>query len=165
MSLTAEAVKAHEEECIFPSFDSDVAWELGDIMRANARRKFTRPVVIYIAHANSSQLLFFATSRPGTLPDNMHWVKRKEQTVLRWGKSSLGMRLGLQVAGKSMQQALKDKFEMSDPSIYGCHGGGFPIKVKGVEGLVGVIVVSGLAQEDDHMLIVDAIKEYLAVQA
>jgi uncharacterized protein (UPF0303 family) len=53
---------------------------------------------VYIAYANSSQLLFFATSRPGTHPDNMHWVKRKEAVVMRWGMSSLRMRLQVQRA-------------------------------------------------------------------
>ncbi|KIJ59687.1 hypothetical protein HYDPIDRAFT_162035 [Hydnomerulius pinastri MD-312] len=162
MSFTVESIKAQEDECVLPSFDSNVAWELGNIIRTNCKQKFTRPVVVYIAHANSSQLLFFATSGPGTLPDNMHWVKRKEAVVLRWGQSTMRMRLAMTEPGKSVQQSLKDKFEMSDPSIYGCHGGGFPIKVKGVEGLVGVIVVSGLAQEDDHAVIVEGIKEYLA---
>lgn len=68
------------------------------------------------------------------------------------------MRLTLQIKAKTLQEV----YEMSDPSIYAVHGGGFPVKVKGVEGVVGVIVVSGLAQEDDHCVIVDGIQEYLA---
>ncbi|KAG1720315.1 uncharacterized protein EDB91DRAFT_1076775 [Suillus paluster] len=158
MSLTVESITAQEEACRLPSFDSNVAWEIGNIIRTNVQQKFTRPAVVYIAHANSSQLFFFATSGPGTLPDNMHWVKRKEAVVLRWGCSTMGMRLSLQTRGMTLQE----KFEMSDPSIYAVHGGGFPVKVKGVEGVIGVIVVSGLAQEDDHGVIVDGIKEYLA---
>lgn len=163
MNITAkapkvESVTAQEEACRLHSFDSNVAWEIGNIIRANAQQKFTRPVVIYIAHANSTQLLFFATSGPGTLPDNMHWVKRKEAVVLRWGCSTMRMRLTLQAKAKTLQEV----FEMGDPSIYAVHGGGFPVKVKGVEGVVGVIVVSGLAQEDDHCVIVDGIQEYLA---
>ncbi|OJA21479.1 hypothetical protein AZE42_11378 [Rhizopogon vesiculosus] len=157
MSLTVQSVTAQEEACLLPSFDSNVAWEIGNIIRTNLQ-KFTRPAVVYVAHANSSQLLFFATSGPGTQPDNMHWVKRKEAVVLRWSCSTMRMRLGLLDKGKTLQEA----FEMSDPSIYAVHGGGFPVKVKGVEGVVGVIVVSGLTQEDDHAVIVDGIKEYLA---
>ncbi|KAF9242032.1 hypothetical protein BU15DRAFT_72963 [Melanogaster broomeanus] len=165
MSLTVESVQAQEEACILPSFDSNVAWELGSIIREYCSNNFTRPAVVYIAHANSSQLLFFATSGPGTLPDNMHWVKRKEAVVLRWGVSTMRMRLTREESGKSTQQSLQDKFEMADPSIYALHGGGFPVKVKGVEGIVGVIVISGLAQEDDHAVIVEGIQEYLARQS
>lgn len=147
---------------MLPAFDSNVAWELGNIIRTNCKRKYDRPVVVYIAHTNSAQLLFFATSGPGTLPDNMHWVKRKEAVVLRWGTSSMCMRLRMEQPGRHVQESLKDKFEMADPSTYGCHGGGFPVRVTNVEGVVGVIVVSGLTQEDDHAVIVEGIQEYLA---
>ncbi|KAK4936150.1 hypothetical protein LTR28_010215, partial [Elasticomyces elasticus] len=44
---------------------------------------------------------------------------------------------------------------------FAIHGGGFPVKVRGVEGVVAVIVVSGLKQEQDHGIIVHTIKEYL----
>lgn len=47
---------------------------------------------------------------------------------------------------------------------YAIHGGGVPVRVKGVEGVVGVIVVSGLKQEQDHQIVVETIKEYLADQ-
>ena len=159
-----DTLKAQEDACVLPTFDSDVAWELGTIIRTQCQQKHGRPAVVYVAHANSSQLLFFAASRPGSLPDNMHWVKRKEAVVLRWGMSSFRMRLQMQNSqpGMHVQDVLKDKFEMADPSVYGCHGGGFPVRVKGVEGVVGVIVVSGLKQEDDHGVIVDGIREYLA---
>lgn len=159
-----QSLKAQEEACVLPAFDSNVAWELGTIIRTICQQKHVRPVVVYIAHANSSQLLFFATSGPGTLPDNMHWVKRKEAVVLRWGTSSMCMRMRMEEMqpGVHVQESLKDKFEMADPSVYGCHGGGFPVRVKNVEGVVGVIVVSGLKQEDDHGVIVEGIQEYLA---
>ena len=45
---------------------------------------------------------------------------------------------------------------------YAIHGGGIPIRVKGVEGIVAVIVVSGLAQHEDHQIIVEALEEFLA---
>ncbi|KAF9242030.1 hypothetical protein BU15DRAFT_72961 [Melanogaster broomeanus] len=164
MPLTADSIRLQEDQCILPSFDSNVAWELGNIIRTNCKQRFPWPAVIYIAHANSNQMLFFATSGPGTLPDNMHWVKRKEAVVLRWGVSTMRMELAIKEPGKSAQQSLKDRFEIADPSIYGCHGGGFPVKVKGVEGVVGVIVVSGVAKQDEswHAVIVEGIQEYLA---
>jgi uncharacterized protein (UPF0303 family) len=112
--------------------------------------------MIYLALANSSQLLFFASSGPGTFPDNMLWVKRKEAVVLRWGRSTVRMGLWLQEMGITLE------LFGNDSSMYSVLGGGFPVTVKGVEGVVGVIVVSGLAPEDDHAVIVDGIQEYLA---
>ena len=44
---------------------------------------------------------------------------------------------------------------------YAIHGGGWPIRVRGVEGVVGVVVVSGLKQHEDHMIIVQTVGEYL----
>lgn len=38
---------------------------------------------------------------------------------------------------------------------YAIHGGGVPVFVKGVEGLVAVVVVSGLKQWDDHQVVVE----------
>ena len=149
---------------MLPAFDSDVAWELGTIIRTCLQRKHNRPAVVNIALANSTQL-FFATSHPGTLPDNMHWVKRKEAVVLRWGTSSLSMAAHMRLVSQSGKASMH-RFEMADPSERVCHGGGFPVRVKNVEGIVGVIVVDGLNQgEDDHGVIVDCIQEYLAINS
>ena len=40
---------------------------------------------------------------------------------------------------------------------YAIHGGGVPVRVKGVEGIVGVVVVSGLKQHEDHAVVVEGI--------
>lgn len=37
---------------------------------------------------------------------------------------------------------------------YAIHGGGVPVRVRGVEGIVGVVVVSGLKQHEDHAVVV-----------
>ena len=82
--------------------------------------------------------------------------------MLKLGMSSLRMRL------KSMRPAPDEEYlgdlmhDMVDPSVYKCHGGGFPVRVRNVEGIVGVIAVSGLKSEDDNGVIVDGIREYLA---
>lgn len=38
---------------------------------------------------------------------------------------------------------------------------GWPVRVRGVEGVVAVVVVSGLRQEQDHGIIVQAVGEML----
>ena len=42
---------------------------------------------------------------------------------------------------------------------YAIHGGAVPVRVVGVEGVVAVIVVSGLKQEQDHMVVVEAMED------
>lgn len=52
-----------------------------------------------------------------------------------------------------------------ESASYSINGGGVPIRVEGVEGIVGVIVVTGSSprnfEQDDHAVIVDTIKEFL----
>ena len=43
---------------------------------------------------------------------------------------------------------------------YAIHGGGVPVRVRGVEGVVGVVVVSGLKQQEDHMVVVEGVEEF-----
>lgn len=45
---------------------------------------------------------------------------------------------------------------------FAIHGGAFPIRVRGVDGIVGVVVVSGLKQEDDHQVVVEGIREVIS---
>jgi uncharacterized protein (UPF0303 family) len=48
--------------------------------------------------------------------------------------------------------------EMGD---YAIHGGAVPIRVRGVEGVVACVVVSGLKQHEDHGVVVEVLQEYL----
>ena len=57
-------------------------------------------------------------------------------------------------------------FEQSsrlDIDQYAAHGGAFPVIVRNV-GVVGTVTVSGLPQEEDHRLVVDVLREFLAGQ-
>lgn len=111
-----------------------------------------------ITAANSDQVLFQAAVGSGTLPDNELWVRRKRASVLRWGCST--WLLSCKYGGD--EEAFRAKFGMSQEqaSRYAIHGGGVPIRVEGVEGVVAVVVVSGLKQHEDHAVIFDVVREY-----
>jgi uncharacterized protein (UPF0303 family) len=47
-----------------------------------------------------------------------------------------------------------------DESLYAPHGGSFPVYVAGV-GAVATVTVSGLPQQQDHNLVVEALREIL----
>ncbi|KAB2576858.1 protein of unknown function DUF336 [Lasiodiplodia theobromae] len=155
-----ESLAAIEESLVFPSFTANTAWELGNALRFRLL-DFPTPAVINITLANSDQLLFHTVTRSGTLPDNDTWVARKRATVLRWGFSSWYMhnKLGGDEAKFAAKYMLGER-----AGNYAIHGGGFPVRVKGVEGIVGVIVVSGLKQEWDHQVIVETVEKYLKSQ-
>ena len=143
---------ARQEEALrFDSFSESDAWALGSQMReAAAARKL--PLVIDIRIGNRP--LFYA-ALPGSAPDNVEWVRRKVNTVLRFQKSSY--RVGREFALKGTP------FDISrgiDPASHVAAGGGFPIHLKGT-GVVGAVTVSGIPQRDDHGFVVEMICRFL----
>jgi uncharacterized protein (UPF0303 family) len=142
---------AEEEELQFSSFTNDDAWELGTALRELARRRGA-PVAIDISR-NFHQL--FRAALPGATPDNDAWIERKQRVVHRFGHSTLHVRQSFVERGTTFEEQ-----SGLDPQRYAAHGGGFPVLVRSV-GPVGVLVVSGLPQLEDHRLIVSALRAHL----
>jgi uncharacterized protein (UPF0303 family) len=142
---------AEEEELQFTSFTNDDAWELGTALAAVARRQ-AAPVAIDISR-NHHQL--FHVALPGATPDNDAWIERKTRVVNRFGHSTLYVRQASVEQGTTFEE----EFGL-DPLRYAAHGGAFPVIVRSV-GAIGVIVVSGLPQLEDHRLVVAALRAHL----
>jgi len=140
-----------EDELQFTKFNEDTAWQIGSDLVTHAVTE-RLPITIDITRGEHQ---IFHASRPGTSADNDEWVKRKVRLVYRFGHSSFYMGQLLKSKGKR----LEDAYSISE-NLYAPHGGCFPVIVKGV-GMIGTITVSGLAQEEDHRLVVQAIREYL----
>ncbi len=142
---------AQEEELQFERFNEDTAFELGSLLAGIAREEGL-PVTIDITRG-AHQL--FHAARPGTSADNDEWVKRKTALVYRMGHSSfyLGQLL------KSKGTCIMDAWLIPE-SDFAPHGGCFPVIVKSA-GVVGTVTVSGLAQEEDHALVVRALRTFL----
>ncbi|EXJ78528.1 hypothetical protein A1O1_08929 [Capronia coronata CBS 617.96] len=151
-------IAKQEEALMLPHFTADDALEIGLAIRNRLRTLSQLSAVVNITLANSNNLLFHAVSRPGIQPDNDIWVARKRKTVQRWGVSSWFMHNKMQ----GDEAAFKTRYALGETAgEYAIHGGGMPVRVKGVEGIVGVIVVSGLKSWEDHQVIVDALEEFL----
>ena len=57
------------------------------------------------------------------------------------------------------EEAFAKKYMLGqEAGTYAIHGGGVPVRVKDVEGIVAVVVVSGLKQEEDYMVVVEELK-------
>ncbi|KKK25355.1 DUF967 domain protein [Aspergillus rambellii] len=158
---------------IFPSFTATTAWNLGLALRNRilalppSQRK---PALISISLSGATEphVIFQCATEPGTVADNETWVRRKRNTVLRWGVSSWLMRQKM-LAGRrgadvaTVEAAFVEKFALASsaggrtPDDYAIHGGAFPVRVRGVDGVVGVVVVSGLKQEDDHQVVLEVV--------
>ena len=151
MSEILDRLLAEEQDLQFTSFNEDSAWQIGCWLVEDAIKN-ALPITIDIRRGE--QQLFHA-SRPGASADNDEWVKRKVRLVNRFGHSSYYLGQFLKSDGKTIEE----KFLLPE-SEYAPHGGCFPILLKGT-GMVGTITVSGLAQEQDHKLVVAAIRHYL----
>lgn len=68
--------------------------------------------------------------------------------VVIGGGGGLG---GIRGEGKGVRESGKARFS--------CVGGGLPLRVSGVEGVVAVVVVCGLGGEENHEVIVETIQE------
>ena len=98
----------------------------------------------------------FRAARTGTNTHNDMYVAGKAQIVERFGHSTMLERLRHEANGTTFAEATSLAFPEYAP-----HGGGFPLAVEGT-GVVGVAIVSGLPQEQDHALIVEVLDAYVA---
>ena len=140
-----------EQEFQFKRFNEEVAWQIGCQLVERAMNE-KLPITIDITRG-AHQLLH--ASLPGTSADNDEWVKRKVRLVYRFGHSSFYIGQLLKHKGKRIEEAY-----LISETDYAPHGGCFPVNVTGT-GVVGTITVSGLPQEEDHKLVVQAIRNYL----
>jgi uncharacterized protein (UPF0303 family) len=160
----------------FPSFNASIAFNLGLALRTrilSLPADQRKPSVVSITSSNGNHILFQAVTDSGTIPDNEEWVRRKRNTVLRFGMSTWALRQkfvasvantedrGRVEAMFAQGRGLKSSVPGGVPDDYAIHGGGFPIRVVNVDQVVGVVVVSGLKQEHDHQVIIEVIKDFL----
>ena len=150
-----EVLAAQEKALQFVSFNGDVAWALGSRLREMAAAS-GRPVAMGVWMAG--QTLFYATTA-GTTTGNEDWLRRKRRTVERFGKSSY--RVGTEMRRDGTTLAVKHGLMLTD---YADHGGGFPLTLAGT-GVIGAVVLSGLAQRDDHALVAEAIMAVTGIEA
>ncbi|KAG5807867.1 hypothetical protein H9Q74_007668 [Fusarium xylarioides] len=153
-------ITAQEKTLVLPHFTAEDAFDIGILIQDRLREVTETAAVINITLANNHQLLFHATSRPGTVPENDNWVARKRNFVLRFGMSTWA---GHHLFEMGNEDLFKARFQLGETAgDYAIHGGGFPVCVKGVKGPIAAIVVSGLAQQEDHQVIVESLQVFLS---
>ncbi|KAI5861903.1 hypothetical protein GGS23DRAFT_597925 [Durotheca rogersii] len=159
-----EVVRATCDTFVLERFTAEDAWELGHLLYARlapvaARRG--QPTLVSVALAGGATVAFQAAVGAGTTPDNEAWARRKRAAALRFAASTwlLRCRYGPGAAG---DDAFRRRAGLGpeEAAAYAIHGGAVPIRVHGVEGVVAVVVVSGLKPEEDHGVIVDVLNKH-----
>jgi uncharacterized protein (UPF0303 family) len=150
-----KTIAEQEKALQFTEFGADTAWQLGCILRDQAVAK--RAAMTFEVQVAGRTL--FACATDGAPAGQADWIRRKRNTVMRFGRSSYAMGLMLELDGKTIEA--RHGLTLAD---FAMHGGGFPLVLRGT-GLVGSVVISGLPQRDDHAMVVEAISTLLGVEA
>lgn len=148
-----KVLEMQEEILQFSHFTHGDAWELGNLIVMEARRRNT-PVALKV-QLNNGQTVF-QYDFDGTTLYTEDWVQRKIHTVRKTESSSLHLHMMLRQNEESLSGM------GLDPSEYASVGGGFPIRVEEV-GVIGAVAVSGPNHVADHDLLVKCISKYLHV--
>ena len=149
-SLIAE-IEDQERRLQFDRFSHADAWAIGSRLVEVATE---RELGITIDIRRGDQQVFHA-ALAGTTADNDDWVNRKVRTVRRFSESS--WLVGRRFAARDKDFSESTGLPLSE---FAAHGGCFPVVIRD-SGLVGTITVSGLAQADDHALVVEILSEFL----
>lgn len=154
-ALAEDIRRLEEQERLlrFSHFSPDDAWALGNRVRETA---VARGASVAIDISLRDRTLFHS-ALPGTTTDNVEWIRRKRNTVLRlWSASYLvGRRLAL--SGRDQVEARNLSF--ADFSV---HGGSVPLFVADL-GCVGAVTVSGVPERIDHAIVVEAMASFLKI--
>ena len=142
---------AEQSELKFAKFDFDDALAIGIDLVETARRD---QLAITIDVTVNGQQLFHA-ALPGTSPDNDRWVARKNRVARHFFKSSYYIAKQLEAKGKTIEEAYA-----LPAADYAASGGAVPVTLAGGE-MIGTITVSGLPHQQDHAMVVDAIRRHL----
>ncbi|NMS18507.1 hypothetical protein HKB37_28680, partial [Vibrio parahaemolyticus] len=114
MSLTLELVALQEHELQLAEFNHHIAWSIGLALKEEAE---ARGAAVAIEVYGFGQTLF-QYAMAGTCADHVDWVRRKRNSVLRYGHSSYYLSL----YNKQKQRDFENQPHL-DAREYCAHGG------------------------------------------
>ena len=150
--FTSSQLINEEQILTLPSLDLAGALEIGEIAKSIAvLRKL--PLAIQV---RLGDWIIYHASLPGSTSENHWWIDRKARVVLLKHHSTIYERVSAEERGIDWHK----ENNLLDET-HAIHGGGLPLITKN-EGFVGVLLISGLPQVDDHLLGVEVLTEFLA---
>lgn len=152
MADHTDILKKQEELLRFEKFDNNEAWKLGMCMAEYAEKN---DITIAVSIITMDGCTVFQHFPNGTNALNQKWIQRKFQTVKLTSQSSLLTCLQWEKEGQTAQT------HGVCENDYALCGGGFPIRVKGSETVLGAVIASNLHHMADHGFVVNCLKEFL----
>ena len=150
--FTSSQLINEEQILTLPSLDLAGALEIGEIAKSFAvLRKL--PIAIQV---RLGDWIIYHASLPGSTGENHWWIDRKARVVSLKRHSTIFERVNAEERGVDWHK----ENNLLDET-HAIHGGGLPLITKD-DGFVGVLLISGLPQVEDHLLGVEVLTEFLA---
>jgi uncharacterized protein (UPF0303 family) len=150
--FTSTQLINEEQILTLPSLDLAGALEIGEIAKSLGMARIL-PIAIEV---RLGDWIVYHASLPGSMPENDWWISRKARTVMLKHHSTMYERVSGEERGVDWH---KENNLLNE--THAIHGGGLPLITKN-EGFIGVLLISGLPQVEDHLLGVEALTEFLA---
>ena len=129
-------------------FDNRIGLEMG-LAIVNLAKERNQNIAVQIERLNHIIFLFVDDNLPA---DKHNWLRRKANVTKHFEESSLSVKYDLQNGNMTLTKTFA-----LDEKEYLAKGGAIPIFVKNA-GMIGIVTVSGLHDEEDHKIIIDALK-------
>ena len=142
-----------EEEAVLKlaSLTNTDALEIGEIAATLGRQR-KLPIAIEV---RIGDWIVFHASLEGSKPENDWWINRKVSVVMLKHHSTMFERVSAEERGIDWHK----ENNLSDET-HAIHGGAVPLITP--TGFVGILIISGLPQVDDHLFAVEVLTEFLA---
>jgi len=150
--FTSSQLLVEEQILTLPSLSTAEALEVGEIAKSLGMAR-NLPIATEV---RIGDWVVYHASLPGSKPENDWWMSRKARTVMLKHHSTMYERVSAEERGV-------DWYEENNllDETHAIHGGGLPLITKD-DGFVGVLLISGLPQVEDHLLGVEVLTEFLA---
>ena len=135
-----------------PSLGINDALEIGEIAKSLGLVR-NLPIAVEVRLVD---WIIYHASLPGSNAENDWWMSRKARVVMLKHHSTMYERVSAEERGVDWHK----ENNLLDET-HAIHGGGLPLITKN-EGFVGVLLISGLPQVEDHLLGVEVLTEFLA---
>ena len=140
--FTSALLLEEELKLSLPSLSVEGAVEIGEIAKSFGVARGL-PIAVEV---RLGDWIIYHASLPGSTAENQWWIDRKARVVLLKHHSTMYERVSAQERGVDWH----NENNLLDET-HAIHGGGLPLITKD-QGFVGVLLISGLPQVDDHLL-------------
>ena len=150
--MSGKYLLSEEMALVLASLSLNDALEIGEIAKSFGTQRGL-PIAVEV---RIGDWIIYHASLPGSTAENQWWIDRKARVVLLKHHSTIYERVSAEERGVDWhkENGLLDE-------THAIHGGGLPLITKS-DGFVGVLLISGLPQVQDHLLGVEVLTEFLA---